>query len=171
MKYRHPEKRNNDISDIKKKPNWIRVKAPIGNTYLKTRKIIKKNKLITVCEEASCPNIGECWEKKHATFMIMGDTCTRGCAFCNVKTGKPKKLDSLEPIRISKAIKDLNLEHVVITSVDRDDLNDGGANHFVEVIKSIKKNCKNTTIEILTPDFLRKDGAIEKIVSINPDIF
>ena len=171
MKYRHPEKRNNINSKYLKKPNWIRVKAPVGSQYFETKEIVKKNKLVTVCEEAACPNIGECWQKKHATFLIMGDTCTRSCAFCNVITGKPKPLDITEPINIAKAVRDLNLTHVVITSVDRDDLKDGGAQHFVNVVNSIRQHCKKTTIEILTPDFLRKPGAIEKIASSKPDVF
>ena len=171
MKYRHPEKRNNPDSEILRKPSWIRVKAPVSLKYNQTKKIIKKNNVVTVCEEAACPNIGECWEKKHATFMIMGDTCTRACAFCNVITGKPKALDKFEPYRISETIKELNLNHVVITSVDRDDLIDGGANHFFDVITMIRKKCKNTTIEILTPDFLKKDGALEIIISSKPDVF
>ena len=171
MKYRHPEKRYNSIKNIQKKPSWIRVKAPISKNYFETKKIVKNNNLVTVCEEAACPNIGECWEKKHATFMIMGDTCTRACSFCNVITGKPGKLDNLEPYNISQAVKELNLEHVVITSVDRDDLYDGGANHFFNVVNSIKKYCSNTTVEILTPDFLRKNGAIQKVVSSKPDIY
>ena len=171
MKHRHPEKRNNPDSEIIRKPSWIRVKAPISTKYNQTKKIIKKNNLITVCEEAACPNIGECWEKKHATFMIMGDTCTRACAFCNVITGKPKALDKFEPYKISETIKELNLNHVVITSVDRDDLIDGGASHFYDVITMIRKKCKNTSIEILTPDFLKKDGALEIIVSSKPDVF
>ncbi len=171
MKYRHPEKRNNPDSEILRKPSWIRVKAPVSLKYNLTKKIIKKNNVVTVCEEAACPNIGECWEKKHATFMIMGDTCTRACAFCNVITGKPKALDKFEPYRISQTIKELNLNHVVITSVDRDDLIDGGASHFFDVITMIRKKCKNTTIEILTPDFLKKDGALEIIISSKPDVF
>ena len=171
MKYRHPEKRNNPDSEILRKPSWIRVKAPVSLKYNQTKKIIKKNNVVTVCEEAACPNIGECWEKKHATFMIMGDTCTRACAFCNVITGKPKALDKFEPYRISQTIKELNLNHVVITSVDRDDLIDGGASHFFDVITMIRKKCKNTTIEILTPDFLKKDGALEIIISSKPDVF
>ena len=171
MKYRHPEKRNNPDSEILRKPSWIRVKAPVSLKYNLTKKIIKKNNVVTVCEEAACPNIGECWEKKHATFMIMGDTCTRACAFCNVITGKPKALDKFEPYRISETIKELNLNHVVITSVDRDDLIDGGASHFFDVITMIRKKCKNTTIEILTPDFLKKDGALEIIISSKPDVF
>tara|TARA_B100001123_G_C15221635_1_gene991480 strand:- start:304 stop:1242 length:939 start_codon:yes stop_codon:yes gene_type:complete len=171
MKYRHPEKRNNPISKYTKKPKWIRVKAPNGHKYFETSRIIKKHNLVTVCEEAACPNIGECWQKNHATFMIMGDTCTRACSFCNVITGKPKKLNINEPFKVASAINELKLDHVVITSVDRDDLIDGGANHFAEVVKKIRELCKNTTIEILTPDFLRKIGAIEIIASSYPDVF
>jgi len=171
MKYRHPEKRNNPESSFMKKPSWLRVKAPISIEFNKTKKTIKNHSLVTVCEEASCPNIGECWEKKHATFMIMGDTCTRACAFCNVITGKPKPLDKSEPIRVARAVNELKLKHVVITSVDRDDLIDGGAKHFAEVVNMIRKVCINTTIEILTPDFLKKDGAIEIISSSYPDVF
>ena len=156
MKLRHPEKINRQKNPIQKKPHWIRVKAPISSMFKQTSDIVKKNNLITVCEEASCPNISECWQKKHATFMILGDTCTRACAFCNVKTGKPNYIDNLEPFKISNTVRELGLEHVVITSVDRDDLVDGGAQHFVNVIKSLRKNCKKTTIEILTPDFLKK---------------
>lgn len=171
MKYRHPEKRHKINTEFKKKPNWIRVKAPTSFQYFQTKEIINKHNLVTVCEEAACPNIGECWQKKHATFMIMGDICTRGCAFCNVATGKPKILNKLEPYKVAKAVKDLNLNHVVVTSVDRDDLQDGGANHFAKVVKAIRKICKNTTIEILTPDFLRKNNAIETVVSSYPDVF
>ena len=156
MTIRHPEKINRKSNIIPKKPSWIRVKAPNSNQFWETKDIVKKNNIITVCEEAACPNISECWQKKHATFMILGDTCTRACAFCNVKTGKPNPIDNFEPYKISNAIKDLSLKHVVITSVDRDDLNDGGAKHFVNVIKSIRNLCPNTTIEILTPDFYKK---------------
>jgi lipoyl synthase len=171
MSIRHPEKVNNKIHSIKKKPIWIRTKILNTQNYFQTKKIINQKKLHTVCEEASCPNITECWSKKHATFMIMGDTCTRACAFCNVKTGKPTSLDPFEPIKIAKAIKELNLNHVVITSVDRDDLQDGGADHFSKVIKEIRKLNKKTTIEILTPDFLRKGEAYKKIVNTCPDVF
>ena len=171
MKHRHPEKRNNVISEYIKKPKWIRVKAPIGIKFNEIKKILNKNNLVTVCEEASCPNIGECWEKKHATFMIMGDTCTRACAFCNVITGKPKPLDKFEPYKISQTILKLNLKHAVITSVDRDDLEDGGAAHFSEVVKAVRENCPDTTIEILTPDFLKKKGAVKTISSCCPDVF
>ena len=155
-KIRHPEKINKPVNPIKKKPTWIRTKILDTQNYFKTKEIINKKKLHTVCQEASCPNISECWSKNHATFMIMGDTCTRACAFCDVKTGKPSFLDPLEPIKIAEATKELNLKHVVITSVDRDDLSDGGANHFSKVILETRKINKNTTIEVLTPDFLRK---------------
>ena len=171
MKARHPEKVNNPIYPIKKKPNWIRSKIIDIQNYSETKKIINKKNLYTVCEEASCPNISECWSKKHATFMIMGDTCTRACSFCNVKTGKPIFLDPLEPYRIALATKELELKHVVITSVDRDDLPDGGANHFSKVIHEVRKLNKNTTIEVLTPDFLRKGDAYKKVVQANPDVF
>ena len=171
MKIRHPEKVNNPINPIKKKPKWIRTKIIDTKNYFKTKEIINKKKLYTVCQEASCPNISECWSKKHATFMIMGDICTRACSFCNVKTGKPNILDSLEPNKIALATKELNLKHVVITSVDRDDLNDGGAYHFSRVILETRKLNKNTTIEVLTPDFLRKGDAYKKIVEANPDVF
>jgi len=171
MKLRHPEKINNPINLIKKKPNWIRTKIVDTKNYFKTKEIINKKKLHTVCEEASCPNISECWSNKHATFMIMGDTCTRACSFCNVKTGKPTFLDSSEPNKIAIATKELNLKHVVITSVDRDDLEDGGADHFSKVIKETRKLNKNTTIEVLTPDFLRKGDSYKKIVDANPDVF
>ena len=171
MKIRHPEKIKNPISPLKKKPDWIRTKILNTQNYFKTKEIINKKKLHTVCEEASCPNISECWGKKHATFMIMGDTCTRACSFCNVITGKPNTLDLFEPQKIAKATKELNLKHVVITSVDRDDLADGGANHFANVILETKKINKNTTIEVLTPDFLRKKQSYKKVVNANPDVF
>ena len=171
MNLRHPEIVNNPINPIKKKPYWIRSKIINTQNYFMTKEIINKNKLHTVCQEASCPNILECWSKKHATFMIMGDTCTRACAFCDVKTGKPQNLDLLEPIKIAQATKELNLKHVVITSVDRDDLEDGGANHFSKVILETRKMNKNTTIEVLTPDFLRKGEAYKKVVSAYPDVF
>jgi lipoic acid synthetase len=154
-----------------RKPDWIRVKAPGSPVYHETVKIVRDSKLVTVCEEASCPNIGECWSKKHATFMIMGDTCTRACSFCNVRTGKPGPLDADEPQRVAEAVARMGLNHSVITSVDRDDLDDGGAHHFVNVIKSIRKRSPTTTIEVLTPDFLRKDGALEKVVEARPDVF
>src|SRR6476469_1896983 len=157
---RHPEKVNRPDALSPPKPSWIRVRAPNTRGYADTRKIVKENGLVTVCEEAGCPNIGECWEKKHATFMIMGDTCTRACAFCNVKTGVPQPLDHEEPRKVAEAVAKLGLEHVVITSVDRDDLDDGGAEHFAQVIRAIRAASPGTTIEILTPDFLRKDGAL-----------
>ena len=171
MIIRHPEKVNKPSNPIKKKPNWIRTKIINTQEYFKTKEIINKKKLHTVCQEASCPNISECWSKRHATFMIMGDTCTRACAFCNVKTGKPTFLDPYEPIKIAQATKELNLKHVVVTSVDRDDLNDGGADHFSKVIYEIRKMNKKTTIEVLTPDFLRKKDAYKKVVNANPDVF
>jgi len=171
MKFRHPEKVNNPINPIKKKPLWIRTKILDTQNYFKTKEIINKKNLHTVCQEANCPNISECWGKKHATFLIMGDTCTRACAFCNVKTGKPTFLDSLEPIKIAKATKDLKLKHVVITSVDRDDLDDGGAHHFSKVIEETRKINPNTTIEVLTPDFLRKGDSYKKVVEAKPDVF
>ena len=154
-----------------KKPNWIRVKAPISTGYLSTKELITKANLNTVCESASCPNIGECWDKGHATVMILGDVCTRKCGFCNIKSGAPNDIDILEPYRLAKAISQLNLRHVVITSVDRDDLKDGGANQFVKSIYEIKKLCRNITIEVLTPDFQRKEGALAQIVSAKPDVF
>jgi len=171
MKLRHPEKINNPINPIKKKPIWIRTKITNTQNYFKTKEIINKKKLHTVCQEASCPNISECWSKRHATFMIMGDICTRACSFCNVKTGKPSFLNPLEPTKIALATKELNLKHVVITSVDRDDLEDGGANHFSKVILQTRKMNKKTTIEVLTPDFLRKGESYKVVVNANPDVF
>ena len=171
IKPRHPEKVKNPINPIKKKPEWIRSKLSNSKEFFLTKTIVNKNNLVTVCQEANCPNITECWSKRHATFMIMGDTCTRACAFCDVKTGKPGKLDDLEPIKISQAVKKLNLKHVVITSVDRDDLDDGGSNHFYEVINQTRKTNPNTTIEVLTPDFLRKGDAYKKVLEANPDVF
>ena len=171
MKLRHPEKIKNTISPLKKKPNWIRSKIVNSQIFFKTKKIVNDNKLNTVCQEANCPNLTECWSKKHATFMIMGDTCTRGCAFCDVKTGKPSMLDPMEPFKVSKAVEELELNHVVITSVDRDDLEDGGANHFKKVITEVKNNNKNTTVEVLTPDFLKKGKAYEKVLEANPEVF
>ena len=171
MKPRHPEKIKNLVSPLKKKPDWIRTKIINSQIFFKTKEIVNKNKLNTVCQEANCPNITECWSKKHATFMIMGDTCTRGCAFCDVKTGKPSALDPLEPFKVAKAVKELELNHVVITSVDRDDLEDGGANHFKKVVREVKKNNVNTSIEVLTPDFLKKEKAYEKILEAGPDVF
>ena len=171
MKVRHPEKVNNPINPIKKKPNWIRSRILDSQNYFETKEIINKKRLHTVCQEASCPNISECWSKRHATFMIMGDTCTRACAFCNVKTGKPTHLDPLEPTKIAQATKELKLKHVVITSVDRDDLEDGGAEHFSKTIQEIRKKNNQTTIEVLTPDFLRKGDVYKKVVSAAPDVF
>jgi len=171
MKPRHPEKINKPINPIQRKPDWIRVKISNSSIYNETKEIVKSNNLHTVCEEAGCPNISECWSKRHATFMIMGDTCTRACAFCNVKTGLPNALDHKEPLRIAKATNDLNLKHVVITSVDRDDLEDGGAEHFAQTILEIKKLNPSTSIEILTPDFLRKGDVYKKIILAKPDVF
>jgi lipoic acid synthetase len=168
---RHPEKAHRPDQPSLRKPDWIRVKAPVSPGYIETQKIVRANGLHTVCEEAGCPNIGECWEKKHATFMIMGDTCTRACAFCNVKTGLPGALDAAEPAHVAAATAKLGLSHVVVTSVDRDDLADGGAGHFAAVIGAIRSACPGTTIEVLTPDFLRKDGAAETVVAARPDIF
>src|SRR5438874_10603775 len=168
---RHPEKAHRPDTPMLRKPDWIRVKAPVSRGYAETHRIVKENGLHTVCEEAGCPNIGECWEKKHATFMIMGDTCTRACAFCNVKTGLPGALDSNEPKYVAAAVAKLGLSHVVITSVDRDDLDDGGARHFAAVIRAIRTTTPQTTIEVLTPDFLRKDGAAEIVVAARPDVF
>ncbi len=169
--FRHPEKQKNIDSPIKKKPSWIRSKIIDSATFHKTKNIVLKNNLHTVCQEANCPNITECWSKKHATFMILGDTCTRACAFCDVKTGIPKIVDPLEPQRVATAVKDLELKHVVITSVDRDDLDDGGATHFKNVILAIKKINPKTTIEVLTPDFLKKGEAYKKVIEAEPDVF
>ena len=171
MTVRHPEKIHKKSNPIPRKPSWIRVKAPTSNSFKFTSDIVKKYNLVTVCEEAACPNISECWQKKHATFMILGDTCTRACSFCNVKTGKPGTIDVFEPMRIAKAVKELELEHVVITSVDRDDLFDGGAKHFVDVMNCLRKECPNTTIEILTPDFLKKNEAKNILSQSLPDVF
>ena len=171
MTIRHPEKINKPSNPIKKKPDWIRTKIIDTKNFFTTKEIINKKKLHTVCEEASCPNISECWSKKHATFMIMGDVCTRACAFCNVKTGKPNFLDRNEPYKIAQATKELKLKHVVITSVDRDDLDDGGADHFSKVIHEVKKLNLNTTVEVLTPDFLRKGEVYKKILLEKPDVF
>ena len=168
---RHPEKRNNKETSQIKKPDWLRVRVSGSKKFLETKKILSESKIVTVCEEANCPNISECWQKNHATFMIMGDTCTRACAFCNVKTGLPDKLDVFEPYKISQAVKKMNLSHVVITSVDRDDLDDGGAEHFAKTINAIRKTSPETTIEILTPDFLKKEDALEKILKDYPDVF
>ena len=168
---RHPEKAHRPDQPVQRKPDWIRVKAPGSPKWGETNKIVKEHGLVTVCQEASCPNIGECWEHKHATFMIMGDTCTRACSFCNVKTGLPDALDQDEPAKIADAVQKLGLNHVVITSVDRDDLKDGGAEHFARVIRAIRQASPKTTIEVLTPDFLRKEGALEVVVEARPDVF
>lgn len=168
---RHPEKAHRPDQPVARKPAWIRVKAPGSAQWAETHRIVKGHGLVTVCEEAGCPNIGACWEKRHATFMVMGDTCTRACAFCNVKTGLPRALDPSEPARVAEAIHKLGLAHAVITSVDRDDLSDGGAEHFAEVVAAIHAASPRTTIEVLTPDFLRKPGALEKIVAARPDVF
>jgi lipoyl synthase len=170
-KPRHPEKAHKPDTPILRKPEWIRVKAPGSPVYAETQKIVRENKLVTVCEEAGCPNIGECWSKKHATFMIMGDTCTRACAFCNVKTGIPDALVRDEPEKVADAVARMGLEHAVITSVDRDDLDDGGAGHIARTILEIRKASPATTVEVLTPDFLKKDGALEKVVEAKPDVF
>ena len=170
-KPRHPEKANRPDSPVLRKPEWIRVKAPVSPEYAETRRIVRENKLHTVCEEAGCPNIGECWQKRHATMMIMGGVCTRACAFCNVATGLPGPLDPEEPDNVAAAVAKLGLNHVVITSVDRDDLSDGGAAHFAAVIRAVRQRCETTTIEVLTPDFLRKDGALEVVVEARPDVF
>ena len=171
QKPRHPEKVNKPYNPIKKKPEWIRSKLTNSKEFFLTKTIVNNNNLVTVCQEANCPNITECWSKRHATFMIMGDTCTRACAFCDVKTGVPGKLDQLEAVKIAEAVKKLNLKHVVITSVDRDDLDDGGSEHFFEVINQTRKSNPNTTIEVLTPDFLRKGDAYKKVLDAKPDVF
>jgi lipoic acid synthetase len=168
---RHPEKAHRPDNPIKRKPEWIRVKAPTHPIYHETRELMRDNKLVTVCEEAACPNIGECWSKRHATMMIMGEICTRACSFCNITTGMPKHLDADEPRRVGDAVAKLGLQHVVVTSVDRDDLKDGGARHFAQTIAAIRRAAPDTTIEILTPDFLRKDGALEVVVEARPDVF
>jgi lipoic acid synthetase len=170
-KVRHPEKINKPINPIKKKPEWIRSKIIDSKVFFQTKQVVNKNNLVTVCQEANCPNITECWSKKHATFMIMGDTCTRACAFCDVKTGKPNNLDVFEPAKISTAVKNLNLKHVVITSVDRDDLVDGGSEHFYKVVKATREKNPSTSIEVLTPDFLRKGDAYKKILKADLDVF
>ena len=170
-KIRHPEKINKPDNISPKKPFWLKVIAPQGKIFDQTKDLLDDLNITTVCEEASCPNIGNCWSKKHATMMIMGDICTRACSFCNVATGKPNKLDLSEPIRVAKSVARLNLNHVVITSVDRDDLYDGGADHFVATITDIRKLSPNTSIEILTPDFLKKNGALEKVINAKPDVF
>jgi len=168
---RHPEKAHRPDAPSLKKPDWIRVKAPVSQGYLETQRIVREDGLHTVCEEAGCPNIGECWQKKHATFMILGDTCTRACAFCNVRTGLPDALDPGEPNRVAEATAKLGLAHIVVTSVDRDDLDDGGAAHFAATIRAIRARCPGTTIEVLTPDFLRKEGAVEIVAAAGPDVF
>ncbi len=168
---RHPEKAHRADTPPLRKPDWIRVKAPGGKTYQQTRDVIRDNDIVTICTEGSCPNIGECFSQKHASFMIMGEICTRACAFCNVATGRPLPLDPKEPENIARGIKKLGLKHVVITSVDRDDLDDGGAQHFADVIRETRKRCPETTIEVLTPDFLRKEGALETVVAARPDVY
>ncbi|GJL94943.1 MAG: lipoyl synthase [Hyphococcus sp.] len=170
-KPRHPEKQGREDTPVLRKPDWIRVKAPVSKGFAETREIVRSKNLTTVCEEAACPNIGECWDKKHATMMIMGDTCTRACAFCNVKTGLPGALDVDEPRHVAEAVAEMGLAHVVITSVDRDDLTDGGAEHFAQVIRAIRETSPQTTIEILTPDFLRKDRAEDIVIDARPDVF
>lgn len=167
---RHPEKAHRPDSAVLRKPEWIRVKAPAGRAFGETKAIVRAHGLHTVCEEAGCPNIGECWTHRHATMMIMGDTCTRACAFCNVRTGLPQALDQDEPAQVAQAVAKLGLKHVVITSVDRDDLGDGGAAHFAAVIRTIRAESPGTTVEVLTPDFLRKDGAIETVMAARPDV-
>src|ERR1700721_496707 len=168
---RHPEKAHRPDQPVARKPPWIRVRAPGSPVFAETLSLVREFKLATVCEEARCPNIGECWDKRHATFMIMGDTCTRACAFCNVRTGLPGPLDEDEPARVADAVAKLGLSHVVVTSVDRDDLDDGGAEHFARTIRAIRAAAPQTTIEVLTPDFLRKDGALEIVVAAAPDVF
>jgi lipoyl synthase len=168
---RHPEKAHKPDNPIQRKPDWIRVKAPVSREYHETRKLIRAHKLHTVCEEAACPNIGECWKQKHATVMILGSVCTRACTFCNVATGRPDLLDPHEPERVAEALAGLGLAHVVVTSVDRDDLDDGGAEHFARTIRAIRIRAPATTIEVLTPDFLRKEGAIERVVEARPDVY
>lgn len=170
-KPRHPEKRMREDTPVMRKPAWIRVKAPLSAEYLETKQIVREAKLVTVCEEAACPNIGECWAKKHATLMIMGDTCTRACSFCNVRTGLPGPLDPDEPRRVGETVAKMGLGHVVITSVDRDDLDDGGASHFAAVVRAIRLAAPRSTIEILTPDFLRKGDAANVVIDSGPDVF
>jgi lipoyl synthase len=170
-KPRHPEKQKRPDTAPLRKPDWLRVKAPGGAVYNETKRIMREQGLVTVCEEAGCPNIGECWTQKHATMMIMGDTCTRACAFCNVKTGLPGALDPAEPAHVGEAVAKLGLAHVVVTSVDRDDLPDGGAAHFASVIQAVRALAPRTTIEVLTPDFLRKEGAIRAVIDAKPDVF
>jgi len=168
---RHPEKLHRPETPVLRKPDWIRVRAPGSAGHAETTRIVRENGLHTVCEEAGCPNIGECWDKKHATFMIMGDTCTRACAFCNVRTGLPDPVDPQEPAHVAAATAKLGLRHVVITSVDRDDLPDGGAQHFADVIRAVRAGNPSTSIAVLTPDFLRKEGAVQKVVGARPDVF
>ena len=168
---RHPEKQKNPDRPQPRRPDWLRVKAPVSKAYNETRKLMRANNLVTVCEEAACPNIGECWSQKHATMMILGSVCTRACAFCNVATGRPDLLDPHEPENVGAAVATLGLKHVVITSVDRDDLDDGGAQHFADTIREIRAQSPTTTIEVLTPDFLRKEGAVEIVVAARPDVF
>jgi len=168
---RHPEKANNPVHPAPRKPDWLRVKAPMSREYQETRELMRRLNLHTVCEEAACPNIGECWKQKHATVMILGSVCTRACAFCNVATGKPDQLDPHEPEHVAEAVGELGLSHVVITSVDRDDLDDGGAGHFARVIRAVRARAPGTTIEVLTPDFLRKEKAIETVVEARPDVY
>jgi lipoic acid synthetase len=168
---RHPEKRKNPDRPQPRRPEWLRVKAPVSAAYAETRSLMRDLNLVTVCEEAACPNIGECWAQKHATMMILGSVCTRACAFCNVATGRPDLLDPHEPENVGKAVAKLGLRHVVITSVDRDDLDDGGAQHFADTILAIRQLSPGTTIEVLTPDFLRKEGAVEIVVAARPDVF
>ncbi|RLQ87878.1 lipoyl synthase [Notoacmeibacter ruber] len=168
---RHPEKAKRPENEVQKKPAWIRVKAPVSKGYNETKSIVRDNNLVTVCEEAGCPNIGECWQKKHASFMVMGEICTRACAFCNVTTGRPLPLDPAEPANVAEAVAQMGLKHVVITSVDRDDLPDGGAQHIADTIAAIRLRSPETTVEVLTPDFLRKDGALETVVAAKPDVF
>jgi len=171
IEVRHPEKQRRPDAPIQRKPEWIRVRAPVSKGYQQTREIVRSKNLTTVCEEAACPNIGECWDKKHATMMIMGDTCTRACAFCNVRTGMPAALDPKEPANVADAVAEMDLAHVVITSVDRDDLGDGGAEHFADTVREIQVRAPQSTIEILTPDFLRKEGAEEVVIDSKPDVF
>ncbi|MDX2232939.1 MAG: lipoyl synthase [Hyphomonadaceae bacterium] len=169
--HRHPEKRERPDTPVLRKPDWIRVRAPAGAAYQQTRDIVRQNGLVTVCEEAACPNIGECWQQRHATFMILGEVCTRACSFCNVATGLPGPIDPQEPANVARAVDAMGLAHVVVTSVDRDDLEDGGARHFVETIGAIRAATPATTIEVLTPDFLRKPGAAEQVIDAAPDVF
>ncbi len=168
---RHPEKAKNPETPVLRKPDWIRVRAPGSPVWKETRDIVRENNLVTVCEEAGCPNVGECWSKRHASFMILGDICTRACAFCNVRTGMPGPVDPREPENVANAVAKMGLEHVVVTSVDRDDLADGGAEHFARVIGAIRQQSPDTTVEVLTPDFLRKDGALETVIEARPDVF